>query len=230
VSAGYFSADLICQFYFTGYDLVFNLYLKQRMFCLTKRGCMNNFSQGAQLVAVFVFILFILLTTSRGALAALSSGSLASVDSQVVVSYQAWKSARIEEALKNVERLNVESRSTLPNSGPQQQLGSQNSGNTSGLTNSASAATPLSQAKAKLDARVAHGQQNLEIAKELSVNDYFVLYLSQLKSKEAFVEVAKKLSHDELAELMMVFQRTMNNSITEAATQPPSVLPTKVIR
>jgi hypothetical protein len=41
----------------------------------------------------------------------------------------------------------------------------------------------------------------------LTVNDYFVLYLSQFKQRDAFVDAAKKLTPEEAADLMLAYQK-----------------------
>lgn len=48
-------------------------------------------------------------------------------------------------------------------------------------------------------------QWNLEIAKDLSVADYFVLYLSQQPQQDRFRQVAQKLTPAEVVELMEAY-------------------------
>ncbi|HMS10269.1 MAG TPA: hypothetical protein PKE66_12335, partial [Pyrinomonadaceae bacterium] len=66
-------------------------------------------------------------------------------------------------------------------------------------------------------------QLNVQIAHELTVNDYFVLYLSQLKGREAFLEAAKKLTPEETADLMVAYQRHLVGSDQAEASSMPAV-------
>ena len=70
------------------------------------------------------------------------------------------------------------------------------------------------------DQKIQQAHTNLEIAQELTVNDYFVLYLSQFKQKEAFLEAAKKLNPDEAADLMMAYQKRLADVDQEDSNSP----------
>ena len=59
------------------------------------------------------------------------------------------------------------------------------------------------------DQHLSQAQLNYEIAQELSVNDYFVLYLSQFKERSALTEAARKLSVEETADLMAAYQKAL---------------------
>ncbi|HEY1079089.1 MAG TPA: hypothetical protein VGE46_03295, partial [Bdellovibrio sp.] len=53
-------------------------------------------------------------------------------------------------------------------------------------------------------------QYALELAKDLSVTDYFVGYLTKIQDKKsAFNEVAGKLSAEEVAELMTAYANSV---------------------
>jgi hypothetical protein len=64
------------------------------------------------------------------------------------------------------------------------------------------------------------------VAQELAVNDYFVLYLSQFKSRDAFIEAAKKLTPEEAADLMMSYQKHLAGSQDQDVIVPSSGLGT----
>jgi hypothetical protein len=65
----------------------------------------------------------------------------------------------------------------------------------------------------KLEMELSQAQFNLDTVKDLSVNDYFSLYLlNQEDKKTAFTVVAAKLTPDEMAELMLAYDKTLNNA------------------
>ena len=49
----------------------------------------------------------------------------------------------------------------------------------------------------------------LQIAQELSIEDYFALYLSQFHDRSDFIDAAKKLSPTELADLLLTLKMTL---------------------
>ena len=137
-----------------------------------------------------------LMTALLGFLILALSAQASAVPSDLgVMGYQTWKAARIEEAKSAVDHVSHDEK---PARGRKVRSGS--------------------------DSRLAQAQINYDIAKELSVNDYFVLYLSQFKQRDAFVEAAKKLTSEELADLMMAYQKKINNP--EPGTQ--DILPNVV--
>lgn len=125
-----------------------------------------------------------------------SLSAMATVESSTpaIIGYQTWKSMRVDQAKSQLER--VESRqktSSIKSTGKRGTLSSNPN-------------PPIIQA----DQRVLQAQVNLDIASELTVNDYFLLYLRQFKEKEAFVEAAKKLSPEEVADLLMAYQKSLS--------------------
>ena len=65
----------------------------------------------------------------------------------------------------------------------------------------------------RLSQKLSQTKFNLEVMQELSVNDYFILYLSRMGDKRAaFVSAASKLSPSELAELLMAYDKQLSNS------------------
>lgn len=62
----------------------------------------------------------------------------------------------------------------------------------------------------KLERQLRMEQYDLEVAKDLSVTDYFVGYLTKVQDKKsAFNEVAGKLTPDEVAELMAAYANSV---------------------
>lgn len=62
----------------------------------------------------------------------------------------------------------------------------------------------------KLERQLRDEQYSLELAKDLSVTDYFVGYLTKVQNKKsAFNEVAGKLSAEEVAELMNAYANSV---------------------
>jgi hypothetical protein len=49
---------------------------------------------------------------------------------------------------------------------------------------------------------------NLEIAQDLTIDDYLQIYLSQFKSAEVLRDVARRMNPDEVAELLIAYQKT----------------------
>ena len=77
---------------------------------------------------------------------------------------------------------------------------------------------------AHADRRLEQARLNVEISQELTVNDYFVLYLKPMKSKDAFVEAARKLSPDEVSELMVAYQKQLSGDDPLAAGNQSSAM------
>lgn len=102
-----------------------------------------------------------------------------------VQSFQTWKSNRVDEARTALEKLQGERPSAAK----------------------VLDRKPLENKAPRVDLKLQQAQLNLEVARELTISDYFVLYLSQFKSRDAFVEAAKKLNPEESADLMMSYQK-----------------------
>lgn len=117
----------------------------------------------------------------NGPLAAAPSGN-------GVMGYQAWKQLQVEESKKGLEKLQA----LAPGF--------------SKLSAGEIAKNPKLQ---RLDQRMRQTQLNLEVAQELSLNDYFLIYLSQFKSKDLLAEAAKHLTPEELGELLLAYQHNV---------------------
>ncbi len=112
----------------------------------------------------------------------------AEITSVGVLGFQAWKNERIEAAKADLEKAQAEA--------PQ--------------------AKDVRKAPQKLsrgDQKLQQAQLNLEIVQELTVNDYFVLYLNQFKDRSAFLEAARKLNSDEAADLMIAYQKHLSKDV-----------------
>jgi hypothetical protein len=124
-------------------------------------------------------------------IASLSLGltsSIGKADVPLAMAFQAWKASRVDEAKAVLEKVQKPA-SIDPLKKPLPGLKS-----------------------TRVDQKLQQAQLNLDIAQELSVNDYFVLYLTQFKQRDAFVEVAKKLTPEEIADLMMAYQKHLSGS------------------
>lgn len=137
-----------------------------------------------------------------------------------VLGFQTWKASRVEEARNVLERLTTDGqldRLSGPDRSPTPQTSAKGEAKKS-------QARPAAKG-GRADQRVQQAQLNVEIAEELSVNDYFILYLSQLKSRDAFVEVARKLSPEEIADLILAYQKSLTTQSVALELANPSLPP-----
>lgn len=122
-------------------------------------------------------------------------------------SFREWKSEKVQEALSRVTitRTQIQLAKTKdPNLARRK----------AGLEASSGVDTE------SLESQLQQDQSILEMAKDLSVTDYFVGYLTKLQDKKAaFNEVAGKLTAEEVAELMNAYA----NSVF--GTHPPELPP-----
>lgn len=102
--------------------------------------------------------------------------------------YQTWKQLQVEESKKGLEKLQA----LAP-----------------GLAKLSAGEIAKNPKLQRLDQRVRQTQLNLEVAQELSLNDYFLIYLSQFKSKDLLAEAAKHLTPEELGELLLAYQHNI---------------------
>ncbi len=80
------------------------------------------------------------------------------------------------------------------------------------LTETKSLASTTSIPKAGKAPKIEASKLALEIAQELTIDDYFALYLSQFKDKSDFSEAAKKLTASEMGDLLLTLKNTMDKS------------------
>lgn len=139
-----------------------------------------------------------------------------------VLTFQAWKALRIEEARLVLERMMMETQI-------QQMQQTQNAAERSPGERQAvirQAAPPaLRQATvrgsrngrvdqrvdaktdARADGKVEQARINLEIAQELAITDYLQIYLSQFRTPDALRDVARRMNPEEVAELLVAYQQ-----------------------
>lgn len=123
-------------------------------------------------------------------------------------SFREWKSEKVQDALVRVTQTKTKiqiAKSKDPN------LARRKAGleATSGTSNET------------LESQLQQDQSILEMAKDLSVTDYFVGYLTKVQDKKAaFNEVAGKLTSEEVAELMAAYANSVFGSHT--SEMPPS--------
>ncbi len=152
-------------------------------------------------------------TKARNIVSAISLLSLlASPAFGAVEGFKDWKASRILEAKTALEKIQVELDPSLPTAQAKAQV-------------SAAKAPGRVQKTVRADSRLTQAQTSLEIAQELGAHDYFVLYLSQLKSETDIQEAAKKLDPSEVAEIMIGIKKQLSSESIPVLS-PPMVTPT----
>ncbi len=194
-----------------------------------------------------------------GLLLTLVVGVTHQADAGEVLGFKAWKAQQIEEAKLALERAQASQKAAPSSSssaagsvsslgdGPHEKIGEKAAGTftdpanassmgmaTSGSTlrkgPGAAATTNRMQKNGKEgDSRLQQVQLNFDIANELSVSDYFVLYINQLNTPNAIREAAEKMSPEEVAELMWAYKKQLESGrgsvgyIPGFAENPPEV-------
>lgn len=143
------------------------------------------------------------LATSLLTLNLIASVSIADVSVQC---FQSWKTSRVDEARTAIEKMQGE-RSLVSQTASLKGAEKKTIDQKADQKNELNSRLQAAQKTGRVDQKLQQAQLNLEVAQELTVNDYFLLYLNQFKSKEAFIEVAKKLNPEETAELMLSYQK-----------------------
>lgn len=124
--------------------------------------------------------------------------------SSEILTFQAWKTSRLEEARNTIERLQLEvALDRLPpvDRAPGEKAVVVKQGVEVATTSSRVGARIL-----RPEQRLNQAKINFEIAKELSIHDYIAVYLSQYSSRASMLEVAKKMSPEEVAELLVALR------------------------
>lgn len=141
-------------------------------------------------------------------------GDVPAVGVANVLTYQAWKSLRMDEARLVLERMTYENQLEKMPQIERSPIGSQVK---------PVAAKPVKGGRAeRADARIEQARMNLEIAQDLTVNDYLVIYLSQFKSREAMVDVARRMAPEEVADLLISHQKMSSGGQVAEHTLAPS--------
>lgn len=149
-----------------------------------------------------------------------------------VLTYQAWKSLRTDEARLILERLTLEGQIFAASNGapgvdrmPGERQAVVAAAPTNGnVTSPSSRSLPRASVRARQDnrqdSRVEQARMNLEIAQDLTINDYLQIYLSHFKTPDVLRDVARRMNPDEVAELLIAYQKTA--SIVETANAASS--------
>lgn len=125
-----------------------------------------------------------------------SFNAQAAASAPAVRSYKEWKSDKIQAALSQI--LVVRN----------QLLKAQSEGN--------------QKSRETHQKQLSQLQWNLEVANDLSVTDYFVLYLSQQSQPDRYHQAAQKLTSSEVAELMEAYSGALG--IGQAASNATTAL------
>lgn len=132
-----------------------------------------------------------------------------------VLTFQAWKSLRTDEARLILERMTLEGQIFAASgaAGADRAPGERQavvravpSAGTMTAPNPRS--SPRAAVRLRQDNRVEQARMNLEIAQDLTINDYLQIYLSQFKSPEVLRDVARRMNPDEVTELLIAYQKT----------------------
>jgi hypothetical protein len=108
-----------------------------------------------------------------------------------VMSFQEWKKSKVTEAqVQNV----------VPEKAPP-------------------ALVSVTASKASKAPKIEASKLALQIAQELTIEDYFALYLSQFRDRSDFTDAAKKLSPGEMADLLLTLKGSMDKSNSNDAPQ-----------
>ena len=136
---------------------------------------------------------------------AIGTWPIAATASSEVLTFQAWKATRLEEARNMIERLQLEA--ALDRLPPVERSPGEKA---VVVKPAAEVAVPTnSRANVRVlrpEQRINQAKINFEIAKELSIHDYIAVYLSQYSSRASMLEVAKKMSPEEVAELLLAMR------------------------
>jgi hypothetical protein len=129
-----------------------------------------------------------------------------------VLSFEEWKGQRLDAAKAAYDKVfsEISSSSTaFPSPAGSAKASSPRVQGTGARVNPTSNRTQPSPRGARLDLQLQSAQQAIELAQELSVSDYLVLYLARLKDRGALVDAAKRLSPEQTADLLEAMQRTL---------------------
>lgn len=81
-----------------------------------------------------------------------------------------------------------------------------------------------------LNKQISQLNWNLEVAKDLTLTDYFVLYLAQQPGKDLFKQIAPKMTTQEVADLMQAYAKTLSTSPSpDVETSSPASLESQAL-
>lgn len=123
-------------------------------------------------------------------------------------SYREWKTDQIQDAQGKVTQLK-----TQIDQRKQSRTVAQGTDPNLAIRKGTEAQSGADAAVERLEKQLQQEQYDLEIAKDLSVTDYFVGYLTKVQDKKSAInEVAGKLSPEEVAELMTAYANSVFGS------------------
>jgi len=132
-----------------------------------------------------------------------------------VLTFHAWKSVRRDEARLILERMTLEGQIFAASgaAGADRAPGERQAvvrvaQGAANLAAPSPRSSPRAAVRPRQDNRVDQARMNLEIAQDLTINDYLQIYLSQVKSAEVLRDVARRMNPDEVAELLIAYQKT----------------------
>ena len=129
--------------------------------------------------------------------------SVALAEQEPVFSFEVWKAKQVEAAqiTFNVAKMDMNLRNRSTQKAEAQSLA--------------------------LQARVDQARLHLEVAKELGLHDYFVLYAAQLRSTEDFKRVVSSLSQEEATMLLRAYAERLTHQQGGATTAQlrPEIFP-----
>ncbi len=140
--------------------------------------------------------------------------------SSEALTFQAWKATRIEEASNTIERLEMDvALDRLP---PLERSPGEKMAVIKVVSGAAAASVAPPAARTapralRPEQRLGQAKINYEIAKELTIQDYIAVYLSQYTSRASMVDIAKKLSAEEVAELLLALRGANSQGPAAAA-------------
>ncbi|HRK08737.1 MAG TPA: hypothetical protein PLZ57_13280 [Pseudobdellovibrionaceae bacterium] len=142
-----------------------------------------------------------------------------------VLSFRAWKDHRVNDARIQLERaiadLNLE-RGPIVDRAPGQRapIVKADAKPVAAIAAGATKTARVADHK-RLESRVEQAKSNLEMAQELNVSDYFAVYLSQFRTREAMLEAARQMSPEDVADLMLAYQKAAAQDAAGAGVGGP---------
>jgi hypothetical protein len=164
---------------------------------------------------------------SRGPQLPVSQQQTEATTSSSIMTFQTWKNLRLEEARLVLERLSYENQSDRTASIDRSPGEKQAVIKTALDVSPRMAGNKTAKSAARPDARIEQAQMNLEIAQDLTVNDYIQIYLSRFKSREAMLDVARRMAPEDVADLLISYQKLSSGSQVAEHSSPgtPRLLP-----
>jgi len=184
-------------------------------------------------VTMFVLIRVVILVSSLSVMNSIAHASSSTADSgnPEVLSFRAWKLSRVEQAQSALDRaaleaLKEQSRRTRVDRQRAQLQSLKADQEPVSVSRPLPKGTPTRvQRRGAAESPLAQAQLNLALANELTLNDYFVLYLSQLRDPGLILTAAKKMAPEEVAELMIAYKRQLDGGRIGLMQGPPEPAP-----